>query len=387
MAGNDRTGSGATRSPFRTLVGHVTGMRISAPRLLAGLMALAALFLAGWILLVDDPHGGEPVAVVVLDRPSGPQSDGGEPLGIRPTVDTRQAEPLPGGHTLPPADIVISDPTAGSAAPAASASVSSPQSFSEDGRYGPLPVISTDGTRPSERFARTIPDLADRIPRIAILIGGMGLSTTATEAAIDSLPPTITLVFAPYGREIDRLTDRARQAGHELMLQLPLEPYDYPDNDPGPHTLLTGLSDDQNLDRLHWVMSRMTGYVGAMNYMGARFSASDEALRPILGELRDRGLIYVDDGAAPRSLSGAISEAIGLPFAQADIVVDTVVARDDIRAQLLRLEQIARDRGRAMGVASGLPVTIDMLAAWSKELQARGIALVPATAIIRSGES
>ena len=387
MAGNDRTGSGSSRSRFRTLIGYVAGRGISGPRLLFSLIAIVAAFLAGWILLVDDPHGGEPVAVVVLDQPSGPQSDGGQPLGIRPTVDSRQAEPLPGGHSLPPADVVISDPTLAPAGLTATATVSGLQSFNEEGRYGPLPAISADGTRPSERFAHTIPDLADRIPRIAILVGGMGLSTTATEAAIDGLPPTVTLAFAPYGSEIDRLTDRARQAGHELMLQLPLEPYDYPDNDPGPHTLLTGLSDDQNLDRLHRVMSRMTGYVGAMNYMGARFSASDEALRPILGELRDRGLIYVDDSTTPRSLSGPVSEAIGLPFAQADVIIDAVVAREEIRAQLLKLEQIARDRGRAMGVASGLPVTIEILAAWSKELQARGIALVPATAIIRSGES
>ena len=31
---------------------------------------------------------------------------------------------------------------------------------------------------------------------------------------------------------------RAREAGHEVLLEVPMEPFDYPDNDPGPQTLL-----------------------------------------------------------------------------------------------------------------------------------------------------
>ena len=168
---------------------------------------------------------------------------------------------------------------------------------------------------------------------------------------------------------------------------MPLEPYDYPDNDPGPHTLLTGLSVDQNRDRLHWVMSRFTGYVGIVNYMGARFTASDQSLRPMLGELRDRGLIYVDDGSSSRSVAGRIASEVGLPFAKADIVVDAVPARADIDAQLARLEDIARQKGVAVGVASGLPIAIDAIDAWADGLQGKGIVLIPASAAASGGET
>ena len=99
-------------------------------------------------------------------------------------------------------------------------------------------------------------------PRVAILIRGLGLSQSATQTAIDTLPPEITLSFVPYPKDLQSWVNKARAAGHEVMLELPMEPYDYPDNDPGPSTLLTGLEPDENTKRLEWLLSRFTGYVG-----------------------------------------------------------------------------------------------------------------------------
>lgn len=381
MAADDLSASGAARAFWRRRFGGITILGC-----LVGLAGVVAVFAIGWIIVVDDPFGGEPVAIVALERPATVRADSGQEIGIRPTVDSKQVEPLPSGHSLPPADIVISDPTVG-AQPAAAQTAIGAYSLSETSKHGRLPVITADGRRPSERYARATPALSSNAPRIAILVDGMGLSTTATEAAIDKLPPDVTLAFAPYGDEIGRLTDRARQAGHELVLQIPLEPYDYPDNDPGPHTLLTGLSESQNRDRLHWVMSRFSGYVGVLNYMGARFTSSDESLRPVLGELRDRGLIYVDDGTAPRSLAASLSGEVGLSFAKADLVIDSVPTKSAIRDKLIRLEEIARDTGLATGVASGLPISIEAIADWARQLEANGITLVPATAVVTGGQT
>jgi len=351
-------------------------------------VALFALFVIGWLIVVDDPFGGEPVTVIALDRPSAIQADSGDDLDIRPTVDSLEAEPLPSGHTEPPADIVISDPLATARQQPEVDMSALDLGLVENSQYGPLPVVSRDGRRPAEVYSSaTAASKSEALPRIAIVIGGMGLSTTATETAIDTLPREVTLAFAPYGAEVDRLASRARQSGHELALQMPLEPYDYPDNDPGPHTLLTGLSTDQNRDRLHWVMSRFTGYVGVLNYMGARFTASDESLRPILGELRDRGLIYLDDGSSPRSLAGNISSEVGLPFAQANLVIDAVPSQEEIESQLSRLVEIAKLRGIAIGVGSGLPITIHAVDEWADRLKDEGVLLVPASVVASGGQT
>ncbi len=159
----------------------------------------------------------------------------------------------------------------------------------------------------------------------------------------------------PYGSEVVTLAAQARDRGHEILLQVPMEPFDYPDNDPGPQTLLTTLTPQQNIERLYWLMSRFQGYVGLTSAMGARFTASETSLAPVLHETAKRGLIFVDDGSNPRSLAGHIAGANNLPFAKADVVIDAVATPLEIDHALGRLEMAARDHGSVVGIFVGAP--------------------------------
>ena len=256
------------------------------------------------------------------------------------------------------------------------------QRLLEGTRHGAIPKIAPDGKRPSEAYAR-VAKLQGKpnAPRIAIVVTGLGVSGNVTQSAMTKLPGAVTFAFGPYGFEIDRTVAKARNDGHEVLLQIPMEPFDYPDNDPGPQTLLVSLSAEQNLDRLHWLMSRFQGYVGISNFMGARFSASEPALAPVLREASKRGLIYVDDGTSHRSLAGQIASANNLPFAKGEIVIDAVPTPPNIDRALARLEALAKERGIAVGVASALPASIDRIANWVKAAESRGIVLVPISAV------
>jgi hypothetical protein len=160
-----------------------------------------------------------------------------------------------------------------------------------------------------------------------------------------------------------------------------MEPFDYPNNDPGPQTLLTSLTSQQNIDRLYSVMSRFQGYVGIANTMGAKFTASEPSFAPILRETAKRGLIFVDDGSNPRSAAGRIAGANNLPFARADVILDSVPTPAEIDRALGRLEMAARERGVAVGIASALPVSIDHIAKWAQAAASRGLLLVPISAV------
>src|SRR5262249_27353472 len=140
--------------------------------------------------------------------------------------------------------------------------------------------------------------------------------------------------------------------GHEVLLQVPMEPFDYPNNDPGSQTLLTSLEPGQNIGRLQWAMSRFQGYVGIVNAMGARFTASETAMTLVLREAAQRGLLYVDDGASQRSVAAQIAPLGNIPFARADVTIDAVPTPSDVERALNRLETIARERGLAVGMAS-----------------------------------
>ena len=255
------------------------------------------------------------------------------------------------------------------------------QKFVEMTPHGPIPKIAADGMRPAEAFAqpvKIIPGKPDA-PRIALIVSGLGVSASVTADAISKLPGAVTLAFMPYSYDVDHLAGRARREGHEVLLQAPMEPFGYPDNDSGPQTLLTSLTPEQNLERLYWLMSRFHGYVGIAGAMGARFTASEQSFAPILRETAKRGLIFV--GANPRSVAGRIAGANNLPFAQADIIIDSVPTPAEIDHALGRLEMAARERGVVVGMSSALPVSIERIAKWAKAAEARGLQLVPITAV------
>jgi polysaccharide deacetylase 2 family uncharacterized protein YibQ len=198
----------------------------------------------------------------------------------------------------------------------------------------------------------------------------------------------VTLAFTPYGSDPGKLAERARAQRHEIFLQIPMEPYDFPDNDPGPQTLLTSLSTDQNMDRLYWHLSRMQGYAGITNFMGTRFVATDAAMQPIIREAAKRGLGFFDDGTSPRSIAPQAAASAAVPFGKGDIAIDAVPTPTEIDRALNKLESTARERGTAVGTASALPVSIERIGAWARTLGDRGILLVPlTTAMLKSKSS
>ena len=374
---------------------------VAAPQMLAGALGLSGLIVVAWAAFVNDPLGGEPTAVVATKlTPASPTDRDVDSSGKQharydgpaaPAADAAAAPP-PGSKTVTIIDgssgakqQVTIPGNSGTAAP----NVLLDPKLLETTRHGAIPKIGPDGTRPSARYARPrqIPANKKDSPVIAIVVGGLGISASGTADAFTKLPAPVTFALTPYGVDLEKMAERARAEEHEVLLQIPMEPFDYPDNDPGPQTLLTSLTPEQNVDRLQWLMSRFGGYVGIMSYMGARFTASEQGLSPVLREAAKRGLIYVDDGSNSRSISGQLAGGQNLPFAKADIVIDTVPTPIEIDRALARLEMRARESGTAVGYATAQPGTIARIAEWAKKAEAQGILLVPITMVAIKAKS
>jgi polysaccharide deacetylase 2 family uncharacterized protein YibQ len=238
---------------------------------------------------------------------------------------------------------------------------------------GPLPIIGPAGANAFNAYAR--PFKADGRPKVALIVGGLGLNPASTKAAIERLPAEVTLSFVPYAQGLQGWIDLARANGHEVMIEIPMEPADYPDNDPGPYTLLSTASPQDTAKRLDWLLSRATGYFAVTNYLGQKFVDSDAGMGAFLGELKSRGVGFLDDGAARRRA--------GFGRASADAIIDDQLSTDAIAGQLNSLEQTARVRGAALGAGFAYPVTVEVAARWVAGLNARGLQLAPASAIAR----
>jgi polysaccharide deacetylase 2 family uncharacterized protein YibQ len=305
----------------------------------------------GWRQTLTPLHGRMVVSQDVVrlsERPLAPQAGAtwNLPGGEMP-------RPLPASGALPPA------PITGYFAP---------------GPGGPLPIIAPDGRTPFDAYKR--PFISNGRPKIALVIGGLGLNARATQAAIETLPGEITLSFVPYSEGLQGWVDMARAHGHEVLLETPMEPTDYPDNDPGPYTLMADAQGPDTVKKLEWILSRTTGYFGLTNYLGSRFLSSDRAYDAFATVLRGRGLGFIDDGAAGRRTGG-------VPRASAERVIDEQLSKGALDQQLLALEAGALQRGQALGSGFAYPVTLETVARWSQGLEQRGFQLAPASALVR----
>lgn len=253
----------------------------------------------------------------------------------------------------------------------------------EESQYGPLPKIAADGRRAIDVYARRSQYAAaspGAPPRIAILIVGLGLPDGPPTTVLKGLPAPVSVAYGAYGRSLQDAVAEARADGHEVLLQIPLEPENYPSVDPGPHTLVTTLPASDNIKRLQWLMSRYTGYVGVTNHMGDKFQASAQSIQPVLEELKRRGLLYVDAESAQDSATAQVAKAIGLDYSVVHVQIDA----GDPAQQLAKLEQVAKERGAAIGVARAKPATVKQLSDWAAKLEGKGIVLVPVSAAVRS---
>ena len=247
---------------------------------------------------------------------------------------------------------------------------------------GIVPKVSKDGRQAWQVYAKPFTGSAG-LPRIAIIIKGLGFSRAATIAAVNHTPAEVTLAFDPYAKNVGDWVGLARTAGHETLITLPMEPDDFPTSDPGPIALQTDLKQNENIDRLRYVMSVSNGNVGMLQMMGTRFATSQQALTPVLKEIRNRGLLIVDDGLVKNSLIVKIASTIALPRARADVFIDQDPSKLGIMRGLSKLEEFAKKNASAIGIARALPSSITNIMAWTKTLAGKKIVLAPVSAIVK----
>ena len=244
---------------------------------------------------------------------------------------------------------------------------------------GAPPPVRDGGLPAWRRYAALAP--ADTgAPMVAIIIDDLGLNKHRLARTI-ALPRPLTLAILPYSENIEPWVQKARAAGHELMLHLPMEPGD-PAEDPGPNALLADLDATELARRIEWNLGRFEGYVGVNNHMGSRFTASSEMMRPLIHRLSEGGLLFVDSLTTNLSVGRELAQAAGVPSAARDIFLDNDIDVVRIRAQLEKVERCAIRKGYCIAIGHPHPETLSVLEAWLPGLAARGFVLVPVSAIV-----
>jgi uncharacterized protein len=369
--------------------------------LVVSYLAIAAGFGGAGYMAISTPmpFAGEPIVVVSMPparvventATAEPAAPADQEAAAEPEVPEQEVAEAPQLEQVGEPEIKLDDPVSADTYQQASTIVVSPRrpltpapqmKVTEVSTYGQLPRIGKGNVKPSTVYERTVSlnVIHSDSPKIAILLGGMGLNEKLTQQAIKNLPADITFAFAPYGNNLQEQVNAARNEGHEVFLQVPLEPIGYPATNPGQKTLLGDASEAENIDALRWHMSRFSGYAGVVNYMGSRYLSMPKAIKPLMGELKQRGLLFLEDGSMQLSATEAAAKGMNMPVKRAQVVIDRDPNPQAIIAQLTLLEEQATGTGFAIGTGTGLDVTINTVREWAKAAAERGIILVPISA-------
>lgn len=346
---------------------------------------LVLALLAAFVYAEATFNAGRPVA-------SAPVGDKATGEGIKPDAEAVGAEegaalvgaPAvgggPPGRVVEQIDISGATPPVESALPEAPAPRQPPQPNAQMAK--PAAAEKTPDVAPPPRIANAAPAPPELgLPRIVVIVSEIGLGSARSRQAIERLPPTISLAVMSFAADRDEWIDAARASGHEALIAVPMEPVNYPRIDPGPAPLLIDRDDLENLARFESALRNAGPVVGVLAHMGDRFLADSARLRPILAATQDRGMIFVDNRASPDSAVKAIATELGVYIVENDRFIDADPSADQIDRRLAELEDIARRRGMAVGLAAPYPIAIERIRGWAEGLPARGIQLAPASSL------
>lgn len=214
-------------------------------------------------------------------------------------------------------------------------------------------------------------------PKIAILVTELGGDEARGNNAIDKLPAVFGLAFLPGQKASRPLARKAAAAGHEIWIGLPMQPKGWPRISPGPNTLLVDAPPTENAKRVEWALAQVDRPAGAYTMMGSAFTASAAAMAPVADAIRRHDIVLLDARSIGATVAAKSVRAAGGKALSNDMFIDGEPTRKAISAALDRLVRQARANGEAIGIARGLPVTLDMLPAWAATLEEKGVTLVP----------
>ncbi|MGF1456140.1 MAG: divergent polysaccharide deacetylase family protein [Alphaproteobacteria bacterium] len=347
-----------------------------------------------WYPLVElaDPESLDPVApAAAAARPQAPAPQGTGPVGAVPPHGLRAPHPvLEDRHRarlrLVAQALVRQTRTvrvAAGIAPSLKAVIETAAREPEE-KSVPVPVPqprtpNAPDWRAFGSVAMPIPRGDPATPQIALVIDDLGLNAGRTRAVM-ALPGRLTMAFLPYGRHSRRLARAASEAGHEIMLHLPMEPLG--PEDPGPKALLEALPTHEFMARILWAFDQIEGFVGFNNHMGSRLTENAQAMARLMDLVKDRDLYFLDSLTSARSVAYEAALDAGLPTLVRQVFLDHDASPAAIRERLDETLERARRRGAVIAIGHPYDTTLAALRDWIPKAQSLGLSFVPVSAFL-----
>jgi len=220
--------------------------------------------------------------------------------------------------------------------------------------------------------------------RVAVVLDDAGMRLEELDRVLRIGRP-VTLAVLPGLPHSQELARKAREAGLEVLLHLPMEP-----EDPSLARLLgefgvrVDMSEEEIAQTVRAALRAVPGAVGVNNHMGSRATADPRVVGAVLRVVREEGLFFLDSRTTPKSSVEAVAKDLGVRTAHRSVFLDNDPSPEAVRGQVRRLAELALREGSAVGIGhANRPHTAEVLAEMASELEQRGVQLVPLRELIR----
>ena len=207
---------------------------------------------------------------------------------------------------------------------------------------------------------------------MAVIVDDLGARRDVFDPLRDIRRP-LTVAVLP-GLPLSEWTAReAAAAGMEVILDLPMEPYRFPEVDPGPGALLMAMSPQEMQAQIGAHLASVPGAVGVTNHMGSRMTEDRARMRTVMEVLAGRRLFLVDGLSSNLSLAYDEAKSVGLRAGRRQVIVDHKGGEAGDRVRWDEVASWAERRGEVIVIAHGHPLTARLLREYVPRWEARGI--------------
>ena len=215
-----------------------------------------------------------------------------------------------------------------------------------------------------ERERLNLPAVEKEKPKVVIIVDDLGFNKDSVDRLLELEFPInfAILPYLPYSRYA---AEKANQKGWDVMLHLPMEPQGtsgYVGDDAGDGALLESLPIKEIIKKLHHNISSVPYVKGVNNHMGSKFTENEELMKIVLRELNMKGLFFIDSKTSKNSKGYDIAKTLGMKTALRDVFLDQQSQGENyVNSQILRLVEISKAKGYAVGICHPYPETVRAL--------------------------
>ncbi len=157
--------------------------------------------------------------------------------------------------------------------------------------------------------------------RVAIVLFGLADDATSANALLSRAEP-FAVIAPAIGDERDPLLKLARDRRRELVLQIPMEPEDYPRANPGPGTMLVNMTPGR-IEKMTREYLGLADDVAAVANLQGSFAAQDGPfMTAFYHELKHEGVPFLHLAPPPRSVARTLAANLGVAYDEPDAILD-----------------------------------------------------------------